>query len=457
MKKGFGKMRKPETFGINSHHSKNPLMFLLLICCTALFSAGCDLEKSDDNGKNMLVVMASALTGDTIPGTEAWDKKIDYSNGSDLAKSIAVDAHGNVYVVGIGQKLVSDSSGTDWWIKKFNAKGVEDTDNWDKKIDNSFADEAASVTVDGEGNVYVAGYGFNLASGSSGPDGWIKKFDANGVEDTVNWDKKIDNENGFEMANSVAVDGEGNVYVAGFRNGIGSLDWWIKKFNVNGVEDTVNWNKTIGNKGFDEATSVAVDADGNVYVAGSGEKLVSDSSSNDWWIKKFNADGVEDTANWNKIFDGNNGDDRARSIRVDADGNVYVAGFGEKLISDSSGNDWWIKKFDADGVEDTVNWDKKIDGNNTDDGANSIAVDANGNVYVAGSWGPDWWIKMFDAGGVEDTLNWDKQFITHSMFSLNSIAIDSHGDVYVAGIGDNLVSDSSGKDWWIKKFYGEQE
>jgi hypothetical protein len=90
---------------------------------------------------------------------------------------------------------------------------------------------------------------------------------------------------------------------------------------------------------------VAVDTNGNVYVVGYGTNIASSSSGNDWWIKKFSSSGVEDTSNWDKRIDGNSGEDFAYSVAVGSEGSAYVGGYGSNLVSSTSGSDWWVKKF----------------------------------------------------------------------------------------------------------------
>jgi hypothetical protein len=63
------------------------------------------------------------------------------------------------------------------------------------------------------------------------------------------------------------------------------VDWWVKKFDSSGNEDTTDWNLR-----FDFAPSpsdVFVNNLGDVYLAGSVFKLVSDTTGYDWWIKKI--------------------------------------------------------------------------------------------------------------------------------------------------------------------------
>ena len=394
-------------------------------------------------------------------------EKIYGTSGNDEAKSVAVDSNGNIYVVGYGNNLVNGSSGRDWWIKKFDSNFNEVTTNWDKKFDSGGDDVAYSVAVDSNDNVYVVGYGSNLINGSSGPDWWIKKFNSNGTEDTTNWNKKFHGNNGRDFAYSVAIDSFNNVYVVGSGYNLVSSssydDWWIKKFNSNGTEDTTNWNKVFNGSGTsDHAYSVAVDSLNNVYVVGSGNQLINSSSTQDWWIKKFNSSGTEDTSNWNKKFDGNTYYDEAKSIVIDSNNNVYIAGYGSNLLSVAS-DDWWIKKFSSNGTEDTTNWNKMYDdGYGFFDSAYSVTIDSNDNIYVVGtgynlissSSSNDWWLKKFNSSGTEDTINWNKKIDDYYGDSdiAYSVAVDSFNNVYVVGYGTNLISDSSGKDWWIKKF-----
>ena len=150
-----------------------------------------------------------------------------------------------------------------------------------------------------------------------------------------------------------------------------------------------SWDKKFDGSGFDDtANSVAIAPDGSVYVVGHSNNLVTGTSDFDWWIKKFSSDGVEDTTNWNKMFDGGSGSgffrDGANSVAIDpSGGSVYVAGYKRK-VTGSPFDDWWIKKFSSSGIEDTASWNQTFDGSGFEDRANSVAVASGGSVYVVG-------------------------------------------------------------------------
>ncbi len=270
------------------------------------------------------------------------------------------------------------------------------------------------------------------------------------------------------LFNSIAVDKNGNTYIAGGQSLNGSDRWVIKKFDGHGIEDAAHWAKTISagdTSGYGYAQAVAIDIYGNVYVAGNGNDLISSTSGLDWWIKKFDSQGVEAVANWDKKFDGNDGPDLLYSLTTDSRGNVYVAGKSYNLVSNTSGSesgyDWWIKKFDSNGVEDTLHWNKMIDSEENWDAADAIAVDSDNSVYVAGKTsqlypyvpsGDYWLIKKFDENGVEDVVRWNKQIYASYEGEPKSVLIDGRGGVYVIGYGNNLVGSDSYNDWWIKKF-----
>jgi len=413
---------------------------------------------------------ASVTVNLVEPGTEDtenWDKTIDGggANPIDFPFEVTTDSQENVYVVGFAAGVAGNGDNLDGWVKKFSSNGTEDTENWNKGIDwGDKIDGARAVAVDSEDNVYVAGSGDSVGGGP-GHDWWIKKFSSDGTEDTTNWNIKINGRNGSDFPTAAAVDGDDALIVVG--NGDDLLDpvstdeyWWIHKYTSSGG---LAWEEQFDHGGgsTDQAWGVAVDSANRVYVVGFGENLVTGSSNEDWWIKRFSSGGTEDTTHWDQSFNSpskNDGEDRAFSVAVDSGDNVYVYGTGENLRSAISGPDLWLKKFDTNGNEE---WEKKLDGNFVFDVASSVHVDGNDNVMItgiamSGSSSYDWWTKKYDSDGAEETEYWDLRL--EAAFTVEPYprsAMAPSGNLYFVYAEENAVDATSSYDWRIRKLIND--
>ncbi len=378
-----------------------------------------------DSNQNVFVVGSSQ---NQFAGTSAdwWIKKyspsgventthwnLAYPNGT--AWDIVIDQNDSVYIAGYGYDLISDTSEEDWWIKKFYSNGTEINASlgWNKTYDGNDAnDQARAVEISPDNRIYVAGYGTNLTGGETGEDWWIKKFNTTGYEfnESRGWNKTFNHSSGFfDRATAIAFDENNTLYVAGtakyMYSATSNQDWVIKKYNYSGYEydSTEGWNKTInGNLGV-----AMIVVNNTVFVAGSGGNLTSATSQNDWWIKRYHINGTEINASlgWNKTFDAAGGDDSVAHLASDSRDNIYVVGFGTNLVSGTSSQDWWIKKFDLNGTEDTTFWNLTFDGDSGNDQPQHVTLNSSDNLFVGGfgsnivapaASGLDWWIKSFD-------------------------------------------------------------
>jgi hypothetical protein len=104
---------------------------------------------------------------------------------------------------------------------------------------------------------------------------------------------------------------------------------------------------------------------------------------------------------WN-TFLGGTGVDLGQAIAVDTGGNAYVTGYssatwGLPVRAYTAGNDAFAVKLAGDG---TLAWSAFLGGAGLDDEGRGIAVDANSNVYLAGytnaSWGLP--VRAYTAG-----------------------------------------------------------
>jgi hypothetical protein len=184
-------------------------------------------KATDLAGNEQTALGSGTFSFTASEGSNLWSRDLSYDQGSgdDKALAGAVDSNGNLYVVGY-----HSSSDKNWMIKKFSRRGVEDVTNWNKDVGDPGVDEIArSVAVDGSNNIYVVGSRWNGADW----DWMIKKYSSAGVEDT-SWDMLINSGNGNDEALGVTTDSSSNVYVVGYgRNlagGSSGEDVWLKKF-----------------------------------------------------------------------------------------------------------------------------------------------------------------------------------------------------------------------------------
>jgi len=89
-------------------------------------------------------------------GTKQWTKQLGTSY-YDVARGVATDSSGNVYVTGdtYGGLDGNTSAGYyDLFVVKYNSSGTKE---WTKQLGSAKNDSAKGVATDSSGNVYVTG------------------------------------------------------------------------------------------------------------------------------------------------------------------------------------------------------------------------------------------------------------------------------------------------------------
>jgi hypothetical protein len=150
-------------------------------------------------------------------------------NDYDEASAIALDRTGNIYVTGMSAGL---GTGGDYATVKYDVTGVE---QWVVRYDgpSNSNDQSSAIALDGAGNVYVTGYCY--CSGTW-QDYATVKYDSAGVEQ---WVARYNGPgNDYDEASAIAVDGAGNVYVTGYSAGLGTdFDFATIKYSPTGVTE----------------------------------------------------------------------------------------------------------------------------------------------------------------------------------------------------------------------------
>ncbi len=121
-------------------------------------------------------------------------------------------------------------------------------------------------------------------------------------------------------------------------------------------------------------------------------------------------------------------------------------------------------QWGSPGMEDLINWDKKI--NRTTFGgpdyATRVGTDGSDNVYVLTMSALNepslvWNVMKFDSSGTESP-NWDGElpalYLAGEIASSGGMFVTTGGDVYLNLVGANEVGNISGFDWLIKRLVG---
>lgn len=256
-------------------------------------------------------------------GRLLWQRNLDGLD-YEIARSVALDNQGNVIAAG----FLDTVAGYDFTVAKFDRNG---TLLWQRDLDTLYG-EAWSLAVDSQGNVVAAGWTIqNVDSSSSAFT--VAKFDRNG---NILWNQVLHGSaNGYaNVAWSVTVDNRGRVVAAGdLQNALTNLDFTVAKF---GGDGSLLWQQSLSRAGdtSDQALSVAVDNQGNVFASGStGGFTVVKLDANGlllWQQRDLNGDG-HDTG-------------EAFSVAVDNQGHAVATGFVHDV--DANRGSFVVAKFD---------------------------------------------------------------------------------------------------------------
>lgn len=408
--------------------------------------------------------------------------------GNDTATSIAVDSTGSVYVTGWTESTdfsggpvsrLGGGRGVDVYVAKLNAAG------------NSLAyltylggrgdDRGYGLAVDSSGSVVIAGWTYSSDFPTATPaqaqlagtrNGFIAKLNpsGNGLIFSTFWGG-----NGYSSCRGVALDSQGNVFVAGetessnfpISNPIqaanrGGQDAFVSKFSGAGARQ---YSTYLGGLGDDNATAIAVDSTGNAYITGAtyspnfpvASPLQSTlRGGQDVFVAKVNAAG--NALVYSTYIGGTGGTigfpEMGAGIAVDSGGYAYVTGSTSSQnfpavnalnSSLSGGEDAFVLKLSASG--NAIVYSTFLGGYGVDFGA-AITVSNSGNAYVTGytassdfpSVSP---VQTSNAGGYDvfvaklssagNTLELATYFGGLGSDSGNAIALDLGNAVYLAG------------------------
>lgn len=337
--------------------------------------------------------------------TWQWAKSAG-SAGNDAFTGVARNADGsNIFAVGrfsnsmiLGPGVLNSAGGSDAVLARYHPTGAT---IWAVRMGGSGNDAATAAAVDILDNVYVVGafenrmaFGGDTLISAGGTDIFIAKYTAGG---NYLWARRAGGA-GNDVANAVALDAAGNVYVGGvFRDSarFGSQPWLVSAGGADmclaqyAPDGAVLWSVRAGGVGTDVLTALAINA-GGVYAAGSftdsltiGADFLKSAGESDIALVKYNTSGA---AQWARRA-GGIGTDAGYALALDLAGNILVGGttgdsaaFGAILTGRFGAQDGFAAQYNSSG---TAQWARTFGGAG-DDVVMGIGTDSTGAAYCGG-------------------------------------------------------------------------
>ncbi|MDD9965773.1 MAG: SBBP repeat-containing protein [Myxococcales bacterium] len=370
--------------------------------------------------------------------TTSWSRSYGMPNSSQNGRSVAVDSAGNVYLLGDFEASVNLGAGTvsapggkaNIFLNKYDGFGNL---LWSKTYGDTSSQFGQQVMVDHADHPILLTRSFGTVEyweptedpeddldGDGETDIHVVKLSPDG--DHI-WSHVFGGVNA-DRAEDVAVDSDNNVYVTGTFKGVADFgfttlrssrfdeepadrDVFLLKITADG---TVVAAARYGGDGDDYGRGVAVDADGNIYLAGYfGGSLTEGTGS-----IAFNGPVLEGAGDrdifiaklddrlghlWSKRL-GDSGPDEIQDLGLDSEGNAIAFGYfsgtldvGDETLTSEGERDLFLVKWDGDG--DPIfakRYGNEEDQARTDVGPehtwSALALDADDNIYLSTSlWG----------------------------------------------------------------------
>ena len=315
---------------------------------------------------SLCIILAAVVTSTQYAYSQApsvlWTNRyIGAAGGSDAPYAIASDTNGNAFVTGQSY----NGSSYDMLTIKYSAAGIP---TWTNRYSAGLRSIGIKAAVDTNGNVVVAGYVTRSSGASTTNEFATIKYSSDGIPQWTN--SYFAGDGGQPTA--IAVDQVGNVFVAGVSN----YNLLTIRYATNG-DWRKTWAKSISSR-YGGSAFCVVDTNGDVVVTGAGYV----STSLNYITTKYS--GASGAVLWTRYYAGDYlntvpGGGGPVAIAVDASGNVYIAGSSKY----SGYYNYTLLKYAKDGTQPWVRYYSQSLTSNARPSA--LGLDSSGNIFVTGS------------------------------------------------------------------------
>jgi hypothetical protein len=279
-----------------------------------------------------------------------------YLGGSlaDAATGIAADSAGNAYITGVTYSLdfpifpaggFPSLAGQTAFAVKLGPTGAPVYSRYSRYFGGTAGDNPTAIAVDSTGNAYLTGRtgatNFPVTNSTLSPPTFSQTAFAAKLTPTgaIAYATYLGGTYG-DTANAIAVDGQGNAYIAGssiyssfpatagaYQTSVhGSRNAFVAKLNPAG--SAFVYATLLGGSQTDEAFGIAIDSSGSAYVTGTTNSpdfptTAGAANAAGAFVTKLNPSG---SALVYSTYLGGSGHDNASAIAVDSSGSAYVYG-----------------------------------------------------------------------------------------------------------------------------------
>lgn len=393
------------------------------------------------------------LSGLSGTPTSTFSVNQTAANGTTTAQASAVDASGNIYVIGTATgdfKNQLNQATQDSYLTKYDSAGHV---VWQKLLGSAGSANAYGLALDPSGGVVVTGASTaqltttSISNGNN--DSFVARYDANGGQ---TWIKQIPTL-ATNQSNTVSVDASGNIYIGGSVSGgvigagmsaSGKADAFLAKFDSKGK---LMAESQFGTSNNDSVAATATGSDGSLYVASvqNGRAIISKYAGGDITAAPTWSQDLGDLAAGGGIGGLTVANGKIYVSGTTSNANLTASGAASIAASASGARDAFVFSLTDNGASATPNSVSYIGTSGTDT-AGAVTVAADGTVYLAGSTtgtfaGAQRSVQnvtnaFATALNADGTVKWTRQFGgSNGVSSGAGIAIDTQGSSVLDALG----------------------